>query len=367
MINDTNILKKFIPLLAKVVDGENLTIEESRYAFETILRHDADGYHYTSFISAIHAKGETADELMGFIRVMQKALTPLATKIDENRIIDVSGTGGGAFKTLNVSTTVSFVVAAAGYAVGKAAYHGVTSPTGSADAFQAFGVDITKLNKKLVEETISTVGVCPFFLPYLSPGLENASKLAQKVFIEHQVLIRTPFHLATGAFSPYKTNRKLYGCYSKSYLPILAELFKKMGYKKSLVVHGAIGMPELSNVGESVVAEQSNEKIKIYTIRPEDVGITRSSPEEIRSRGREDNIINLLKVLKGTAHRAKTDLIIMNAGAALYALDGADSLARGIEKARDVLLSGKPYEIFTKLIKKVGSTEKLKAWEEKIR
>lgn len=142
------------PILARVVDGEDLSAPDAEKTFTTIFAHDKIGFHLAIFIGAIHAKGETADELLGFYKCYNKLATHLTPKISISRTTDLSGTGGGSFKTINVSTASSFVVAAAGYNVAKASFYGVTSPTGSADVFDALGVDISTITKETVEKAL---------------------------------------------------------------------------------------------------------------------------------------------------------------------------------------------------------------------
>lgn len=360
-----NKLSKVTKLIAKAVDGDNLTAKESEKVFKMIFLYDKEGYHLAVLIAAMHAKGETADELLGFVKCYQKLAVKVKPKINLNKTIDLSGTGGGKFKTVNVSTLASFVVAAAGYFVPKAAYYGVTSPTGSADIFAALGIELIKLNKKIVKDTLEDVRLCPFFVPLISPKLANRGRLAKKIFSERKLSIRTPFHLAANVYSPVSINHRIYGCYSDKYLEILAELFSKLGFKRSFVVHGKVGIPEISNTGETIIVEQNGAKIKKYSVVPADLGVKKSKIEAIKSGGREQNIIDFLKILKGKDSVAKSDLVAINAGGAFYSLGAVKNLKEGTKKAQKILQSGKGYLVLEKLVKKIGSLSELKKWEAK--
>jgi len=349
-------------ILAKLVDGNNLTAKETEKLTYNIFVHDTDGIHFANFIGALHSKGETAEELFGFLTAEKKLATKFNTGININKTIDLSGTGGGKFKTINVSTAASFIVAAAGYTTAKAVYFAVTSPTGSADIFTAFGVDFFKLTKKQSEKTLKSVGICPIIAPFLSPKMENYTRLSKKIFIDRQLRVRTPLHLATNIFSPVLMNHRIYGCYSERYLEILANLFMKLGFKRSLTFYADIGIPEISNVGKTTIIEQNGKNIRRYVVGPKDLGVKESRKEEIKTGGREQNITDFLAILKGKQKGAKADLVAINAGAALYTLNDVKTLAEGTKKAQEILKSGKAYGLFEQLISEIGTHELLKKY-----
>lgn len=350
-------------ILAKLVDGNNLTAEETEKLTYNIFVYDTEGIHFANFIGALHAKGETAEELLGFLNAEKRLATKFNTGVDINKTIDLSGTGGGKFKTINVSTAASFIIAAAGYTTVKAVYFAVTSPTGSADVFTAFGVDFFKLTKTQSEKTLKKNGICPVIAPFLSPKMKNYSLLSKKTFVDRQLRVRTPFHLATNIYSPVPMNHRIYGCYSERYLEILANLFMKLGFKRSLTFYADIGLPEISNVGKTTIIEQNGKNIKRYVVKPRDLGISESKKEEIKTGGREQNIRDFIEILKGKQEGAKSDLVAINAGAALYALNGVKTLAEGTKKAKEILSSGRAYKLFEQLINEIGTPELLKKYQ----
>lgn len=363
---DKNLIKlhRIDSILAKLVDGQSLTIKEAEKLAYNIFVNDTEGMHFATWVGAIHAKGETADELAGFLNATSKLSVKFrASDFDINKTTDLSGTGGGSFKTINVSTIASFVVAAVGYTVAKEAYYAVTSPTGSADMFVIFGVDFLKLTKEQIEDALKEIGICPIITSFISPKLANRNKLTRKFFVERQVRIRTSFHLASNLYSPLPMKRRIYGCYSERYLEVLANLFKKLGYERTLTFYAEIGMPELSNVGKTIVFEQNGNKIKKYIVKPADLGVKEASEKEIITGGKKQNIKDFVKILQGKEGGAKTDLVAINAGASLYSLGDVKTLKAGTIKAQGILADGTGYEILKRLIGEIGSSKLLEKWE----
>lgn len=347
------------PLLAKVVDGEDLTTEEAEKLIYSIFVHDTEGMHFATFIGAIHAKGETADELLGFLNVTKQLAVKFDLGIDINKVTDLSGTGGGKLKTMNVSTAASFVVAACGYTVAKESYPGITSPTGSADVFTPFGINIPTLTKEQVEETLKEIGICPFHYFFISPEMENRARLSRKYFGERQVRVRSPMHLVSNIYAPLPMNHRIYGCYSERYLDILGGLFMKLGFKRTLTFHGKDGLPEISNVGETVAVEQNSEEIKKYPMTPNDLGVELARKEDISTGSKEQNIFDFVKILKGVEKGPKLDLVAVNAGVALYTLEDVPTIKDGVQKAKEVLRDGQGYQVFERLIRKLGDANSL--------
>jgi anthranilate phosphoribosyltransferase len=346
-------------ILAKLVDGGDLTTEEAEDLVYHIFVYDTYGMHFATFVGALHAKGETADELLGFLNATKKLAVKFDLGIDKNKVTDLSGTGGGKFKAFNVSTAASFVVAAAGYTVAKESYFAVTSPTGSADVFSAFGVDFLKLTKEQIEKALKIVGICPIIVPFISPKLKNRGILSRKFFVERQVRVRTLFHLASNIFSPVSMNHRIYGCYSEKYLDVIADLFWKLGFERTLVFYADIGLPEISNVGKTTVVEQNGNNIKKYVVRPKDIGVIEANEEEIKTGGREQNIIDFVNILKGRESRSKRDLVAINTGASLYSLGDVKGIAEGTKKAQHILNSGEGYRKLEQLINMIGSPNAL--------
>ncbi len=159
---------------------------------------------------------------------------------------------------------------------------------------------------------------------------------------------------------------RLYGCFSPKYLEVLANLLSKLQFERSLVVYGEIGIPEISNVGKTIIIEQNGKKIKKYVVKPEELGVREAKTEDIKTGDKERNVIDFLRILQGKDKGAKTDLVALNAGASLYTLKDVTTIQKGVKKAKDILSSGASYKVLEKLIKKIGSLNMLKDWNSRV-
>lgn len=359
-------LDKIAPIITKVVDGEDISAKESEEVFTQIFLHDKKGYHYAILASSLHAKGETADELLGLCLASQKLGNKIRLRVASKKIIDVSGTGGGFLKTFNVSTTASFIAAVAGYTVPKESFYSITSPTGSADLFAAFGVNIAELSAAKIKRTLEKVGICATYAPFISPNLKARGTLFRQALLNNGIKIRTPFHLTSNLSTSVKMHYRLYGCYSEKYLEIIAQLLSKLGFKKSLTVYGFPGIPEISNVGPTTIVEQIGPKLKKYTLNPRDLGVRKARPKDIQTGGKDQNIIDFLRILKGQEVGPKADLTAVNAGAAFYVLGDVKSFKEGTVKAKGIIKSGQGFKKLEELVNTVGDKKLLNDWKQKI-
>jgi anthranilate phosphoribosyltransferase len=358
-------LKEATSLIAKIVDGNDLTAKEAERAFTDIFLHDKEGYHYLALCATLHTKGEISDELLGLCRSTAKLGEKLTPKVSASKITDLAGTGGGKIKTINVSTAASFVVAGAGYTVAKQAMFGITSPTGSADIFMAFGIDNYRLKLNQVNRTLEKIGICPFYIAPMSPKLKNRSMLAKKIFAEKGITIKTAFHIAAFAFSPTLLKRRIYGCFSEKYLEVLGELFFKLGNERTLVLYGVDGLPEASNVGKTIVVDQKGKRIKRYTLTPRDFSLKKAKADKVRTGGRERNIIDFLRVLYDKEKGAKRDIVLANASASFYALGRVKSFSEGTMLARQIINEGLAFKKLETLVEALGDENKLENWKKK--
>ncbi len=351
-------LQRVMPFLARLVDGENLSADEAERLIYGIFRYDRYGLYFTTWLAANHAKGETPDELLGFLKATKKLSSEIYFK-SHKKTIALSGMGGGSFKSINVSTCAAFIVASAGYIVPNEVYFGVTSNMGSADIFTSFGVDFLTLKKDHVEKTLDDIGICPIMNSFISPKLKNRGLISKKYFVDYKIGVKSPFHLVSNLQTPVDIWHRIYGCYSEEYLETIAHLFVKLEFKRSLTFYAEIGMPEISNVGKTIIVEQNGKKLKRYTVTPEDLGVKEAEEEDIKTGGKEQNIKDFINILRGTETGPKADLVAINAGAALYALGDVKTLKDGTKKAQEILKNGEPYRVFEKLIHKIGDASKL--------
>ncbi len=352
-------------LINKVVQGHDLTFEEAHKAFLDIFTYDTEGYHLIAFIAAIHTKGETADELLGLITSTKDLGIKIRPNVPSDQITDLSGTGGSKIKTINVSTAASFIVAAAGYIVAKQAGFAQTSPTGSGDIFFLLGIDTFSLSKRQVETTLEKIGICPLFISAMSPKLKNRSVVARKVFSEKGVGIDSSFHVATFAYSPTLLNKRIYGCFDEKYLDILSHLFTKLGNERTLILHGVGGIPEASVVGKTIVVEQIGSASKRYELTPNDFGLKTYDVDDIRTGGKDQNMIDFFRILYGKETGAKRDMVLANASAALYVMGKVKDFSEGTSLARQILDNGAAYEKIKELVSRIGDTTTFEKWKKK--
>jgi anthranilate phosphoribosyltransferase len=356
---------KIISTLHKIIEKENLTSEEIKEAFTTIIREDREGYFLLAFFTALSTKGETAEELYGLCQSLSRFCPELNIEIDPNIVTDLSGTGGAKLKTINVSTAASFIVAATGIKVAKQAFPGITSPTGSADVFQNFGIDIFNVNRDILKKCLHKVGIVPYNVVFgLAKGIDNLRNFGRLQF-EKGLAIRTPMHLIANIFSPIKMKRRIYGMFNEKYLFVTAELLQKLGYTKGVVFYGLDGLCEISNIGQTKVVEFDRTKIEEYTIEPKDFGIKRAKYEDIKAINPEQNIIDFLKVISGKEKGPKADMVFLNAAASLYVLEKSKDIKEGIDIAKNLVKEGKPLQKLTDLVSLIGNKEMLEEWKEK--
>ena len=358
-------LSSVLPLIVKLISRQDLTIGEAEQLFTTIFLNDTEGYFFTALVVALHTKGETADELMGLINSSAKLGEKIVPNVSANLLTDLAGTGGSLIKTINISTAASLIVAAAGFTVAKFSGYAQTSATGSADVFNAFGVDVFKLSKQKVEEILEKIGICPFFLSALSPKMKNRSIVARKIFVEKGLGIPSPFHLVAFAYSPTPLKKRIYGCYSEEYLEILAKLFVKMGNERTFIIHGVGGLPEASVIGKTILVEQLGKKITKSILNPSDFGLPTYKKEEIESGGKDQNLIDFLRIIYSKSFGAKRDMVLANAALSLMVMGDADNPLDGAKKAVDILNQGLAARKLEKLVNYVGDVSLLNAWKAK--
>ena len=351
-----------LALIRKVINRNNLSSKETETLFSDIFLNDKKGYFFTSLITALHTKGETADELFGFCNSTKKLGEKITPNIPIQNITDLSGTGGSLIKTINISTAASFIVSSAGYSVAKQAGYAVTSPTGSGDIFQAFGINTFALNPSIISNTLEKVGICPIFLSAISPKLKNRSLIAKKVFVENDLRIPSLFHLAAFAYSPTPLKKRIYVCFSERYLDTLAELFQKLGNEKTYIIHGVGGIPEVSVIGKTIVIEQNNNKMIRKEYSPEDFGMPSYPVDSIRTGGKEQNIIEFLRIIHNLEKGAKKDMIIANAALSLQVMGKVNNPLDGARLALEILQEGLAANKLKSLITSLGDLDLYHNW-----
>lgn len=313
-----------------VLDRQNLSSEEMREVMHSIMSGGATPAQIGGLLIALRCKGESVEEIAASAQVMRE----LATKVEVTgaHIIDTCGTGGDGANTFNISTTAAFVVAAAGGQVAKHGNRSVSSRSGSADVLEAAGVNL-ELTPEQVARCVNEIGVGFLF----APRHHGAMKYA--IGPRREMGVRTLFNLLGPLSNPAGAPNQLIGVFSEDWLEPLARVLNKLGSEHVLVVHAEDGLDEISIGAQTSVAELKNGDISTYKVSPEQFDMERADLSSLAVESAEDSLKMLRSVLDNQPGSAK-DIVVLNAGAAIYAANLADSLAAGITKALQAIENG---------------------------
>ena len=326
--------------ISRVVRGEDLEEIEMTAVMGEIMDGAATPAQIAAFLTALRLKGETIAEITGAARVMRKR----ATKIDAGggMVVDTCGTGGDESMTFNISTASAFVVAGAGVKVAKHGNRSVSSRSGSADVLKSLGVNI-EAEVSLVEECIEKVGIGFLFAPKLHGAMKYAAP------VRREIGIRTIFNILGPLTNPAGAKRQIIGVYDPALTDVLAKVLYNLGSEHSFVVRGEDGLDEITLADETKVTELKDGEIRTYHIKPEDFGMERCAPEDLKGGSSEDNAAIVLDILKGE-EGPKADVVLLNTAAALMAAGISKSFDEGIAVARGALKSGRALEKLNALV-----------------
>lgn len=328
--------------IKKVVDRRDLSEEEAESVLEQIMSGACTDAQIASLLTALRMKGETAEELSGFARVMRRRAAPVQPQCfvaaslggtEREALIDTCGTGGDVSGSFNVSTATAFVVAGAGVRVAKHGNRSVSSQCGSADVVEALGVRI-ELPPERISRSIDEVGIGFLHAPLLHEAMKYVA-LARK-----QMGIRTIFNMLGPLTNPAGANTQVIGVYAPHLTELLAEVLRRLGSRRALVVHGSDGLDEISITGESKVTELARGRVESYTVRPEDFGLKRAELKDIQGGDAQKNAGIILRVLEGEAGPCR-DIVLLNASAGLVASSKVADLGDGVRAASESIDSGK--------------------------
>jgi len=317
-------------VLQKLLDRKDLSASEMRKVMRTIMSGGATPAQIGGFLMALRAKGESIEEVAAAAQVLREMATKVSVRGDH--LIDTCGTGGDASKTFNISTTAAFVVAAAGGKVAKHGSRSVSSRSGSADVLEAAGVRLD-LTPDQVRGCIDQVGVGFLF----AQRHHGAMKYA--IGPRRELGVRTIFNLLGPLTNPASAPNQLIGVFSDHWVEPLAEVLRKLGSKHVLVVHAEDGLDEISIASPTRIAELKQEEIALYTVTPEQFGLKRAPLMHVAV----DTIAASLGVLNGVLDGASgpaRDIVVLNAGAAIYAANLTADLGAGVRRAEAALDDG---------------------------
>ena len=315
--------------IGKLVDGRALAPAEAAAVMNEIMDGEATPAQLASFVTALRMKGETPAEIAALAGVMRERC--LCVEV-EGPLLDTCGTGGDRSGSFNVSTAAAFVVAGAGVNVAKHGNRAASGSTGSADALEALGVNID-LSPESVTTCIREIGFGFMFAQRYHPSMRFAAAPRREIGI------RTVFNLLGPLTNPADAQRRLLGVADAGLGPTMAEALALCGSERALVVHGSDGMDELTITGPSTVWEFNSGEVSEYELTPEDLGLSRSSTDDIRVESSGESAEIIRDVLGGAMGPAR-DIVLMNAGAALAAAGASDTVRDGVEHAAESIDSG---------------------------
>jgi anthranilate phosphoribosyltransferase len=327
-----------------VCNGDHLTADHAATVLAEIMEGRSDGVQTAAFLIALRAKGETVPELVGLARTMRALATPVETARTD--LVDTAGTGGGP-STFNVSTTAALIAAAAGCAVAKHGNRSATSKCGSADLLEALGVNI-ELEPDQVARCIDEVGFGFMFAP------RHHKATAHVVPVRQQLGVRTIFNFLGPLTNPAGAQRQLLGVSDRHYQETIAEALVGLGSERALVVSSEDGVDELSISARTRVIEVRDGRTEEHYVEAADFGLPAAELRDVVGGTPEQNAVASRAVLEGELG-PRRDLALLNAGAAIYVGDGADSLAAGVEKAAAAIDSGAAAELLGRLIEATSS------------
>lgn len=338
--------------LQRVIEHREIFHDEMLGLMRRIMTGQMSPVVMASFITGLRVKKETVGEITAAAQVMREFATPvhIADATDKARLVDLCGTGGDGAHTFNISTTAMFVAAAAGARVAKHGGRSVSSSTGSADVLEALGVGIN-LQPGNVARALAETGIGFMFAPNHHGAMKHAAP------VRKELGVRTLFNILGPLTNPAGAPKQLMGVFHADLVGIMARVLQRLGSTHVLVVHGRDGLDEITLAGETLVAELKDGEVREYTITPGQFGIGEHDGSMLKAQSREMSLAILRRVLENEPGPAR-DIVLLNAGAALYAADVADSLADGVERARDAIASGAAAQ---KLAEFVQVTQRLAA------
>ena len=309
-------------ILFKVVEGNDLTKDETYYIMDKIMKGDIDPAQAGAFLTALRIKGETITEIAAAAKAMRDNGTYLKGAEDA---IDIVGTGGDKSSSINISSIASFIISAAGVKVAKHGNRAVSSKCGAADLYEALGINI---------KTTPEIGMIFLFAQVYHSAMKNAAPIRKALGY------RTVFNILGPLTNPAHTDKILLGSYSKELLPVIAEVAREVGIKNALIVHGEDGLDEVTLTGKTYVAELRNGVISEFVFDPKSYGFEYCDLDELVGGEPFINKEIALKILNNENSKRR-DAVVLNAGLAIYIATDGISIQKGIDIARETLASGK--------------------------
>ena len=322
--------------LSKLIEGDSLTRNEATEAMDSIMSGDTPATQIAAFLVAMRMKGENSEEVTGFVESMRSNATPINT--DAESLLDMCGTGGDGAGTFNISTIASIVAAAGGISVAKHGNRAVSSKCGSADLFNALGVNIEMPVERL-GDCLNETGYAFLFAPLLHPAMKHA------IGTRRELKIRTVFNLLGPMTNPASPTLQLLGVYDFELAELVAEVLRNIGVKRALVVHGSDGLDEITLTGKTMCVELDGDHISRLDLTPGSFGLPQLSTVDISGEFEPDECALIATKILSGEKGPKRDIVVANSAVGLYLGGKEDSIGKAARLAEDLLDSGKALEL----------------------
>jgi anthranilate phosphoribosyltransferase len=330
----------FQGLIDKLTRHEDLTSDEAAAAMAEIMDGRAAPAHIAALLVGLAMKGERPAEIYGLARTMRAHAVQVSRRYDE--VFDTCGTGGDRSLTFNISSCAAIVVAACGVRVAKHGNRSASSKTGGADVYEALGVRITA-PPAIVERCVAEAGIGFFFAPTFHPSMKHAAP------VRRELGVRTAFNLLGPLTNPAGATRQIVGVSRPEFTELLARALLLLGTTRAWVVHGADGIDELTTAGYTKVSECRNGSVNTFYIHPTDVGLPKSPTAALAGGDAHTNARIIEDVLAGSRGPAR-DVVLLNAGAALFVAGAAESVEEGIVSASRAIDRGDARQTLAQLV-----------------
>jgi anthranilate synthase/phosphoribosyltransferase len=329
-------------VIAKAMDGQDLTEVEAESAMTQIIEGQATPAQIGAFLTALRMKGESVSEIAGCARAMRRSAVPVRPQRPE-ALVDTCGTGGDGAGTFNISTTAAFVAAGAGQPVAKHGNRSISSRCGSADVLEALGVNLD-LTPDQVAASVDEVGIGFLFAPNLHPAMKHA------IGPRRELGVRTIFNVLGPLTNPANASAQVLGVYDPDLTETLAHVLGTLGSQAAFVVHGSGGLDELTTSGPNRVSALRDGRVETHSLDPADLGFHRARPSDLRGGDATENAAITRGILSGTINGARRDVVVLNAAAALFVGGQAQTLPEGVRLAEGSIDSGSAQRVLDHLI-----------------
>lgn len=334
--------------LTRCIEHREIFHDEMLHLMRRIMSGEMSPVMIAALAIALRVKKETVGEIAAAAQVMREFATPVPVA-DRTHLVDIVGTGGDGAHTFNISTAATFVAAAAGARVAKHAGRAVSSTSGSADVMEALGAYI-HLSPAQSAQCLEETGICYMFAPNHHAAMKHAAP------VRKELGVRTIFNILGPLTNPAGAPNQLLGVFHPDLVGIQVRVLQRLGSQHVMVVHGLNGMDEISLSGETLVGELKGGEVREYRIHPSDFGLPVYDSRVLRVAGRDESVQCIKQALSGEDGPVR-DIVLLNAGAALYCADVAASVAEGVKRAREAVASGRA---LAKLSQFVAATQRFR-------